>query len=65
MRTSDNINPGFSIVAGAAGGQSIEQIETAALNTAKTDQLAVLAKAGSGVVQTVIAGIKASTSATK
>lgn len=47
-------------VTAAGSGASIETIETAALNTAKTEELAVLAKAGSGVIQTVIAGIKAS-----
>lgn len=48
-------------VASADAGQSIEQIETSALNTAKADEQAVLLKAGSGIVQTVIAGLKAST----
>lgn len=46
-------------VTAAAGGKSIEEIETAALNTAKDDEKAVLAKAGSGIVQTIIAGLKA------
>lgn len=46
---------------GAAGaGVPIEAVETAALNTAKGAEAAVLTKAGSGVIQTVIAGIKAS-----
>lgn len=48
-------------VTAAGTGASIENIQTAALNTAKTEEMAVLAKAGSGVVQTVIAGIKAQT----
>jgi hypothetical protein len=48
-----------SAVTAASGGDSIEQIETAALNTATAEQKAVLAKAGSGVVQTVIAAVKA------
>src|ERR1700744_5791870 len=43
----------------AGTGASIESIETAALNTAKDAEAAVLTKAGSGVIQTVIAGIKA------
>lgn len=47
----------------AGAGQSIEQIETAALNTTKSEEQAVLLKAGSGVVQTVIAGIRANTPA--
>lgn len=47
-------------VGAAAGGKTIEQIETDALNTATVEQKAVLVKAGSGIVQTVIAGIKAS-----
>ena len=47
-------------VTAAGTGSSIEQVETAALNTASTDEQAVLLKAGSGVVQTVIAGLKAS-----
>jgi hypothetical protein len=46
-------------VAAAGTGASIEQIETQALNTTKTDEQAVLAKAGSGIIQTVIAGIRA------
>lgn len=45
-------------VSGATAGHSIEQIETDALNQATVEQKAVLVKAGSGVVQTVIAGIK-------
>ncbi len=51
-------------VTAAGSGQSIEQIETAALNTTVTSEQAVLAKAGSGIIQTVIAGIKANTPAT-
>lgn len=50
-------------VTDAAGGKSIEQIESDALNTATEAEKAVLAKAGSGVVQTIIAGIKANTPA--
>lgn len=46
-------------VTAAAAGHSIEQIESNALNTASADEKAVLLKAGSGIVQTVIAGIKA------
>lgn len=46
-------------VTAAGAGQSIEQIETAALNTAKTDEQAVLTKAGSGIVQTIIAALRA------
>lgn len=45
-------------VAAAGAGQSIEQIETAVLNTAKGAEADVLAKAGSGVVQTIIAALK-------
>lgn len=46
----------------AAGtGASIEQVESTALNTAKNEQAAVLVKAGSGIIQTIIAGIRAST----
>lgn len=43
----------------AAGGKSIEEIESHALNLATDEQKSVLLKAGSGIVQTVIAGIKA------
>lgn len=43
----------------AGTGASIETVETAALNTASVEGQAALAKAGSGVVQTIIAGIKA------
>lgn len=50
-------------VANAAAGQSIEQIETSALNSAVGQEQQVLLKAGSGVVQTVIAGIKANMAA--
>lgn len=46
-------------VTAAGTGASIENVETAALNTASTEAQAALAKAGSGVVQTIIAGIKA------
>lgn len=46
-------------VTAAEGGSSIEQIETSALNTATADEKAVLLKTGSGIVQTVIAAIKA------
>lgn len=49
-------------VTAAGSGQSIEQIETSALNTAKTDEQAVLAKAGSGVIQTIIAALRATPS---
>lgn len=48
-------------VNGAAAGHSIEQIEQAALNTASTEGKAALAQAGSGVVQTLIAGLRANT----
>jgi len=48
-------------IADAGAGKSIEQIESRALNTAKGDEAAVLTKAGSGVIQTVIAGIRANT----
>lgn len=48
-----------SAVAQAAAGHTIEEIETAALNLAKAEEQAVLLKAGSGIVQTLIAGIKA------
>ena len=47
-------------VAELGSGASIEDVETHALNTAKTEQTSVLVKAGSGIIQTVIAGIKAS-----
>lgn len=43
----------------AGTGASIEQVETTALNTASTQEQAVLTKAGSGVIQTVIAGLRA------
>lgn len=46
-------------VTSAGTGASIETVETTALNTAKGDEAAVLAKAGSSIIQTVIAGIKA------
>lgn len=46
-------------VASAGAGKSIEEIETAALNTAKDEEKAVLIKAGSGITQTVIAGLRA------
>lgn len=46
-------------VSAADGSHTIEQIETAALNTAKADQKDVLIKAGSGIVQTIIAGLRA------
>lgn len=46
-------------VAAASAGHSIEQIETSALNTAKDEEKVVLMKAGSGIVQTVIAAIRA------
>ena len=45
-------------VAAASSAHSVEQIESAVLNTAKTDELAVLTKAGSNVVQTVIAALR-------
>lgn len=46
-------------VKSAGTGASIETVETAALNTASAEAKQVLINAGSGVVQTVIAGIKA------
>lgn len=48
-------------VSAAGAGASIEAIETAALNTAIGDAKAILEKAGSGIIQVIIAGIKAST----
>lgn len=53
------VNTLQAAVASAGTGASIEQVETAALNTASADAQAALAKAGSGIVQTIIAGIKA------
>lgn len=50
-------------VAGASQGHTIEQIETAALNTATAEQQAILAKAGSGAAQTIIAGLRANQAA--
>lgn len=47
-------------VQSAQSGHTIEEIHTAALNTAKREQQDILLKAGTGVVQTIIAGIKAS-----
>lgn len=52
-------------MASAGTGASIEQVETAALNTAKTEEQAVLTKAGSAVVQTVIASLRAAQPAAK
>jgi hypothetical protein len=45
-------------VANANAGHTIEQIESAALNTATDEQKAVLAKAGSNVAQTFIAALR-------
>lgn len=45
-------------VVAAAGGKSIEDIETAALSSASAQEQALMVKAGSGVVQTLIAGLK-------
>jgi hypothetical protein len=45
----------------AQGGKSIEEIESDALTTASDEERAVLTKAGSGVVQQIIAGVKANT----
>lgn len=47
----------------AGSGASIEQIYTSALNTTVQQEQAVLIKAGTGVAQTVIAGIKANLAA--
>ncbi|MDE2096521.1 MAG: hypothetical protein KGL39_04685 [Patescibacteria group bacterium] len=43
----------------AEAGHSIEDIEASALNTATSEGKAALAQAGSGVVQTLIAGMRA------
>ncbi len=50
-------------VAQAGSGATIEQIQTSALNTTVQAEQALLLKAGTGVVQTVIAGIKANIAA--
>lgn len=47
----------------ANAGMTIEQVETSALNTAAGEAKAALVTAGSGVVQTIIAGIRATTPA--
>lgn len=47
-------------VAAASAGQTIEQIETAIMNTTEQELLAALKQAGSGVVQALIALAKAS-----
>lgn len=46
-------------VTDAAGGKTVEQIESDAMNTAQGEVKTALLTAGSGVVQTLIAGIKA------
>lgn len=53
------VNTLQAAVISAGTGASIENVETTVLNTASTEAQAALAKAGSGVVQTIIAGIKA------
>ncbi len=47
-------------VQAAEAGHTIEQIETAALNTAVGEAKDILAKAGSALVQTLIAAIRGS-----
>jgi hypothetical protein len=51
-----------SAVTAASENDTIEQIETAALTTATEEGKAAIAAAGSGIVQTVIAGIKSNLS---
>lgn len=46
-------------VAGAAAGDSVEQIQTAALNTASSEGKAALVSAGSAVAQQLIIGLRA------
>lgn len=48
-----------SAVAQAESGHTIEEIESAALNLATGDVLGALTTAGSGVLQVLIAGLKA------
>lgn len=53
------INLLTTVVTDLGSGKTIEDVETSALNTAKGAEVDVLSKAGSGIVQVIIAGIKA------